>query len=86
MSRHPKHLAVLNAAAEKAGWGTPTASAIVKAPRRHNARFNDRLCSVCLSLDRIERNPTVALLQSLRRHIITTSKFVPICILRWEQP
>jgi isoquinoline 1-oxidoreductase beta subunit len=23
MSRHPKHLAVLNAAAEKAGWGTP---------------------------------------------------------------
>jgi isoquinoline 1-oxidoreductase beta subunit len=24
MSKHPKHLAVLNAAAEKAGWGTPT--------------------------------------------------------------
>ncbi len=23
MSQHPKHLAVLNAAAEKAGWGTP---------------------------------------------------------------
>jgi isoquinoline 1-oxidoreductase beta subunit len=23
MSKHPKHLAVLNAAAEKAGWGTP---------------------------------------------------------------
>ena len=25
MQRHPKHLAVLNAAAEKAGWGTPAA-------------------------------------------------------------
>ncbi len=24
MGKHPKHLAVLNAAAEKAGWGTPT--------------------------------------------------------------
>jgi isoquinoline 1-oxidoreductase beta subunit len=28
MANHPKHLAVLNAAAERAGWGTPTAPGV----------------------------------------------------------
>ena len=28
MTKHPKHLAVLNAAAAKAGWGTPTAAGV----------------------------------------------------------
>jgi isoquinoline 1-oxidoreductase beta subunit len=33
MSKHPKHLAVLNAAAEKAGWGTPLPAGVHRASR-----------------------------------------------------
>ena len=36
MGRHPRHLAVLNAAAEKAGWGTPLPAGV----HRGIAHFN----------------------------------------------
>ena len=30
MAKHPKHLAVLNAAAERAGWGTPAPKGVYR--------------------------------------------------------
>jgi isoquinoline 1-oxidoreductase beta subunit len=35
MANHPKHLAVLNAVAEKAGWGTPTAPGVFRGICQH---------------------------------------------------
>jgi isoquinoline 1-oxidoreductase subunit beta len=35
MANHPKHLAVLNAVAEKAGWGTPTAPGVFRGIAQH---------------------------------------------------
>jgi len=35
MSKHPKHLAVLNAVAERAGWGTPTPSGVFRGIAQH---------------------------------------------------
>jgi isoquinoline 1-oxidoreductase beta subunit len=35
MARHPKHLAVLNAAADKAGWGTPLPAGVFRGVCQH---------------------------------------------------
>lgn len=35
MANHPKHLAVLNAVAEKAGWGTPTPPGVFRGIAQH---------------------------------------------------
>ena len=34
MTKHPKHLAVLNAVAERAGWGKPAPQGVIAASRR----------------------------------------------------
>ena len=55
MAKHPKHLAVLNAVAERAGWGTPAPRGRVSRPRA-----DDGLRQLCRRLRRGLGQPTTA--------------------------